>query len=255
MWDDFFMFMIKMTDAKLWKNLIGAISTLIDEGTFDIDKNGIKLRAMDPSHVAMVDFEWPKTVFDDYTCDTPTKLCINISEMLKFLKRIGSNESLELSVDPQARLNMILTGKYKRTFNMATLEPITEEIPAPKISFNAIAKLSTSCLKNAMDDISTVSDHIQFEITPKKLVMRASGYLGSAAVEVGTDSEDLLSLSIKENSKATFSLNYLSETIKAASTVSDVVTLEFSKDMPIRLTFEMQEGKLQYYLAPRIENT
>ena len=106
-----------------------------------------------------------------------------------------------------------------------------------------------------MDDISTVSDHIQFEITHKKLVMRASGYLGSAAVEVGTDSEDLLSLSIKENSKATFSLNYLSETIKAASTVSDVVTLEFSKDMPIRLTFEMQEGKLQYYLAPRIENT
>jgi proliferating cell nuclear antigen len=244
-----------MSDARLWKNLVGAISTLIDEGTFDIDKNGIKLRAMDPSHVAMVDFEWPKTVFDDYTCDTPTKLCINISEMLKFLKRIGSNESLELSVDPQARLNMILKGKYTRTFNMATLEPITEEIPAPKISFNAIAKISTSCLRNAMDDISTVSDYIQFEMTPKKLIMHASGYLGSVSVEVGTDSEDLLSLSIKEKSKATFSLNYLSETVKAASTISDVVTIEFSKDMPIRLNFEMQKGKLQYYLAPRIENT
>ncbi len=244
-----------MTDAKLWKNLIGAISTLIDEGTFDIDKNGIKLRAMDPSHVAMVDFEWPKTVFDEYNCDTPTKLCINISEMLKFLKRIGRNESLELSLDPQARLNMVLKGKYIRTFNMATLEPITDAIPAPKISFNAIAKISTSCLKNAMNDISTVSDHIQFEVIPNKLIMRSSGYLGSASVEVGTDSEDLLSLSIKENSKATFSLNYLSQTIKAASSISDIVTIEFSKDMPIRLTFEMQEGKLQYYLAPRIENT
>jgi len=247
--------MIKMADAKLWKNLVGAISTLIDEGTFDIDKNGIKLRAMDPSHVAMVDFEWPKTVFDEYTCDTPTKLCINISEMLKFLKRIGSSESLELRVDPQARLNMILKGKYTRTFNMATLEPITEEIPAPKISFNAMAKISTSCLRNAMDDISTVSDYIQFELTAKNLIMRASGYLGSVSVEVGTDSEDLLSLSIKEKSKATFSLNYLSETVKAASTISDIVTIEFSKDMPIRLNFEMPKGKLQYYLAPRIENT
>jgi proliferating cell nuclear antigen len=244
-----------MNDARLWKNLIGAISPLIDEGTFDIDKNGIKLRAMDPSHVAMVDFEWPKTVFDDYSCDTPTKLCINISEMLKFLKRIGSDESLELSVDSQARLNMILQGKYTRTFNMATLEPITEEIPAPKISFNAIAKISTSCLKNAMDDIATVSDHIQFEMTSKTLNMSATGYLGSASVEVGTDSEELLSLSVKEKSTATFSLNYLSETIKAASTISDVVTIEFSKDMPLRLNFEMTEGKLQYYLAPRIDNT
>lgn len=247
--------MIKMTDARLWKKIVGAISTLVDEGTFTIDKNGIKLRAMDPSHVAMVDFEWPKTVFDDYNCDTPTELCINISEMLKFLKRIGRNESLELSVDQQARLNIILKGKYTRTFNMATLEPTTEEIPAPKISFNAIAKISTACLRNVMDDISTVSDHIQFEMTPKKLVMSASGYLGSASVEVGIDSEELLTLSLKENSKATFSLNYLFETVKAASTISDIVTIEFSKDMPIRLNFEMQDGKLQYYLAPRIENT
>jgi proliferating cell nuclear antigen len=244
-----------MADARLWKNLIGAISTLIDEGTFDIDKNGIKLRAMDPSHVAMVDFEWPKTIFNGYNCDIPTKLCINISEMSKFLKRIGSNESLELSVDQQTRLNMIIKGKYTRTFNMATLEPISEEIPAPKITFNAIAKISTSCLKNAMDDIATVSDHIQFEMTPKKLVMSASGYLGSASVEVDTDSEELLSLLVKEESRATFSLNYLSETVKAASSLSDVVTIEFSKDMPIRLNFEMPEGKLQYYLAPRIDNT
>ena len=248
------MFRIKMTDARLWKNLIGAISTLIDEGTFNIDKNGIKLRAMDPSHVAMVDFEWPKTIFDEYNCDISTKLCINISEMLKFLKRIGSNESLELSVDSQTRLNIMLKGKYIRTFNMATLEPITEEIPAPKITFNAIAKISTSCLKNALDDIATVSDHIQFEMTPQKLVMSASGYLGSAAVEVGIDSEELLSLSVKEKSRATFSLNYLSETVKSASSLSDVITIEFSEDMPIRLNFEMTEGKLQYYLAPRIDN-
>ena len=246
-----------MVDARLWKNLVGAISTLVDEGSFDVDENGIKLRAMDPSHVAMVDFEWPKTVFDEYACDKPTKLCVNISEMLKFLRRIGSDESIELSVDPKrARLNMILRGRYTRTFNMATLEPMAEEIPAPKVSFNAMAKVTTACLRNAMDDVSTVSDHIQFEMTAEKLVMQASGYIGSASVEVGKDSEELLSLKVKETSKSTFSLNYLSETVKAASNISDIVTVEFSTDMPIRLDFEMpQEGKLQYYLAPRIEST
>lgn len=251
------MFRMKMADAKLWRNLIEAISTLIDEANFDVDEKGIRLKAMDPSHVAMVDFEWPKTIFDEYICDEPIKLCININEILKFLKRIAGDESIELSVDPKSsRLNMILKGRYTRTFNMATLEPVAEEVPAPKISFNAMAKITTACLRNAMADVATVSDHIQFEMTADKLVMRASGYIGSASVEVERDSEELLSLKVEEASKATFSLNYLSETVKAAYNISDIVTVEFSTDMPIRLDFEMpQEGKLQYYLAPRIENT
>ena len=55
------MFKAKMADAKFLKDMMGAISILVDEATFDVTPEGIKLRAMDPSRVAMVDFEWPKT--------------------------------------------------------------------------------------------------------------------------------------------------------------------------------------------------
>ena len=67
------MFKIKVADAKLLRDMISAISILVDEATFNLVAEGMKLRAMDPSRVAMVDFEWPKTVFDEYQCDTPTK--------------------------------------------------------------------------------------------------------------------------------------------------------------------------------------
>jgi DNA polymerase III sliding clamp (beta) subunit (PCNA family) len=61
-------------------------------------------------------------------------------------------------------------------------------------------------------------------------------------------------LETKEASKATFSLSYLSEIIKAASATSDIATLEFSTDMPIRIDFQQtKEGKLIFFLAPRIE--
>jgi proliferating cell nuclear antigen len=59
---------------------------------------------------------------------------------------------------------------------------------------------------------------------------------------------------VKEPSKATFNLNYLTEIIKAGSTASEVVTVEYATNMPVRIQFEMpQQGRLQYYLAPRIE--
>ena len=244
-----------MADAKLWKNLVGAISTLIDEGSFKADKDGIRLRAMDPSHVAMVDFEWPKSVFSEYVCDEPTEICINFSEMSKFLRRVGNDESIDLSFDPKnAKLNIVLKSKYTRTFSMATLEPSSEEVPTPKVSFNSIVRISTRCLKNALDDASTVSDQIQFETTADRLSMKASGDLGTVLVDVEKESEELLNLEVKQSSKSTFSRNYLAEMVKAASNLSDIVTVEFSTNMPIRLNFELpQQGKLQYYLAPRIE--
>ena len=107
------LFRVRVADAKLLKDMITAISTLIDEATFDLSSDGIKLRAMDPSRVAMVDFEWPKTVFDEYICSEAMKMCINISELLKLLRRAGRGESVELSLDEKpGRLQLTIRGKY-----------------------------------------------------------------------------------------------------------------------------------------------
>jgi len=63
-----------------------------------------------------------------------------------------------------------------------------------------------------------------------------------------------LELEVKEPCKATFNLNYLAEISKAGSSAAELVTLEFSTNMPVKLEYEMpQQGKLLYYLAPRIE--
>ena len=249
------MFAVKMADAKQLKDMFGAISTLIDEATFNLTSDGIRLRAMDPSRVAMVDFEWPKTVFDEYSCSEAMKVCINISEMLKLLKRTGKDESAELSLDEKDnRLKLAITGTYARTFNMPTLEALDEEVPTPKVTYNVRVKTTTSGLRQAIDDASLVSDHVQIEADNEKVVLNAAGDIMGATIEFETGKEVLLDLGVKEQSKATFSLSYLSEIVKAASATSEIVTLEFSTDMPIKLDFHQEnEGKLIFYLAPRIE--
>jgi len=249
------MFNVKMADAKFLKDMMSAISILIDEATFDVTSDGIKLRAMDPSRVAMVDFEWPKTVFDEYVCSETMKMCVNISEMLKLLRRTGKDESLELSLDEKTgRLKITIKGKYVRTFNMPTLEAMEEEVPTPKVTFNVRAKIVTEGLREAIEDASLVSDHVRIEADNEKMVMQATGDLMGATIEFKKGSDALLDIEAKEASKATFSLSYLSEIVKAAVATSDIATLEFSTDMPIKLDFKQpKEGKLTFYLAPRIE--
>ena len=66
------MFKASIMDARLWKNLLSSISILVDEANFTADSSGLKLRSMDPSHVAMVDFELPSSTFKDYLCQITT---------------------------------------------------------------------------------------------------------------------------------------------------------------------------------------
>jgi proliferating cell nuclear antigen len=249
------MFKLKVADAKLLRDMITSISILVDEATFKLDPDGLKLRAMDPSRVAMVDFEWPKTIFEEYQCDVATKICINITELLKLLKRAGKDEIVELSLDEQtAKLHVKIAGKYARNFTMPTLEASEEEVPTPKITFNVRAKATTEGLSQAIEDAQLVSDHVKLEADAEKLVFNAAGDLMGATITIPKGSDTLLDLEAKEPSKATFSLSYLTEIIKAASQTSDIATLEFSSDMPIKLDFQQtKEGKLSFYLAPRIE--
>src|SRR6266581_43622 len=203
------MFKATMNDARLFRNLIGAISSLIEEADFNASPDGIKLRSMDPSHIAMVDFEWPKTAFDTYECTAPTKLRLSVSNLLKLLKRTKSDESIEVVYDDaNKKLNITLKGSIVRKFITPTLEPSTEEVPTPKVPFNARVKITAASLRDIIDDAQSISDN----------------------------------------------LNYLGEIIRAGSGASEVTSLEFSTNMPIKVEFEMpQQGRLLYYLAPRIE--
>src|SRR5712664_2287651 len=216
-------FKATMNDARLFRNLIGAISSLIEEADFNATPEGIKLRSMDPSHIAMVDFEWPKAAFDTYECNAPTKLRLSVSNLLKLLKRTRSDESVEIVYDDaNKKLNITLKDKIVRKFITPTLDPSTEEVPTPKVPFNARVKITAVSLRDIID------------------------------MDKGSDA--ILELDAKETCRATYNLNYLGEIIRAGSGASEVATLEFSTNMPIKVEFEMpQQGRLFYYLAPRIE--
>ncbi len=248
------MFRASLSDAQLWKNLAAAISTLIEEGDFTATPDGIKLRSMDPSHIAMVDFEWQKSGFEEYECQEATHIRINIASMLRLLKRISSDEKLELHYDEKIRkLNLTLKGKIMRKFTMPTLDPGADEPPTPKITFNSKIKLTTTTLKDIIEDVQAVSDNVRFETTQEKLIATAATELSSATIELEKASETLIELDVKEPSKATFNLSYLAEIVKTGAAASETVTVEFSSNMPIRVGYDFPQGRLHYYLAPRLE--
>ncbi|NIP67316.1 proliferating cell nuclear antigen (pcna) [Candidatus Bathyarchaeota archaeon] len=251
------MFVVKAVDSKRLKDIFTAVSTVVDEATFHVGSQGIELRAMDPARVAMIDLFLPSTAFDQYRTSEDMELCLNTNQLLKLVKRARSTDSVELSLDEEkGQLNVTIQGEYRRSFHMPVLEPQEEEAPPPQIVFQVKAALTTSGLRRILRDADLAADHVQLQADGESLMMHSKGVLMEAKIDLQKDSEALLSLKVEEPSQATFSLNYLTSIVKAARSTSDIVTIEFSKDTPIRLDFKQpQDGRLRYYLAPRVETT
>jgi len=250
-------FKLKMASAREFKNALAAIGTLIDEGAFLIDPEGLKLRAMDPSRIAMVDFMWGRSVFDEYEApEEGIKVCVNIDEVQKLLKKAAKNESIELALDEASgRLKLVIRGKYTRSFTIPRLEAMGEEVPGElKIPFDVRITLDADELRRAVADASMVGDFVRFSADNDKLVLAAESDVSSATIEFPRACEAVIDFEVKEPSTAMFDVGMLQRMLKAGSALADVVVVEFSTNKPIKLDFKLPyEGKLIFYLAPRVE--
>ncbi len=249
------MFVAKFEDAKNWQTIIGAISAFVDEANFEITKKGITLRAMDPSRIAMVDFELPQSAFSHYSCDEEGQLGINLDEMEKIVKRASSGNALELGVDREKnRLNITLEGRTRRSFSMALIELGGDRPPTLSVEYDISIKITADTLKEIIGDADVISDFLALEAKPESLTFSARGDTGNLQIQIGKDEEALLEYSVKQGAKSLYALEYLNDMMKAVA-ASDTVQLEFGKGTPIKLVFTFSGGgHITYFLAPRVED-
>ena len=248
------MFEVEVSSIEPFRNLVKALAAVVDEGCFNVDESRISLLTMDSSRVAMVDFELPGEFFDEYRCDGEPRIFIKIDEFLKFLDRVERDERVKISLDEErARLVIqCIRQGHSRRFTMPILEPLDEEVPQPKILFKSSARILTQSLRRAIRDADLVSEHVKIEVADDMLKMSAVGDIGSAFSDWERGADELLELKAEEDSGATFTLSYLRDIINSAGVSTEVATLELTTDMPLRMDFELPQGKLVYYLAPVI---
>jgi len=248
-------FVAKTASPNEWKIVANTISTLVEEASFEATSEGLSFRAMDPSHVALVDLEWPNTAFEKYRCDEQFKFTVRVEDLVKLIKRADPQDSIEVLTSEGEMLVLKISDGYKREFTIHLIESTYGPTPLPKLSFNAKILMAEQIFEKMLNDISVVSDHVTFQSTGEKIVFSGKSDSGSGSVTLDKGSQDVLELDVKEESRATYSIDYLLNITKAAGKASDILTFEYSSKMPLRLTFKLSEqgGRINFYLAPRVQ--
>lgn len=244
---------ITLKDATVFKKSIEAISVLIDEAELVVKESGFELRATDPSQISMVDFSMPKSAFEKFESEE-TKLGLDLDYLNQVLSRAQSSDKLVLSIDEKkAFLNVTFKGKANRSFQVPLIDISANEVPSPKIEFDAELKINAGFLQNAFKDAALISSHISIGCTDELFFIKANSSKGNLVEETKKDKENLPELKVKTECKSMFPLDYLQDMVKAASS-SDTLELFIKTNAPVKISYSIGQGSITYFLAPRIES-
>ena len=246
-------FSAKTTGSEEWKAVISAVSTLVEEATFEATVEGISFRGMDPSHVALIDINWPNTAFEKYECDSDIKFGVRIDEFSKLVKRADKNNAIEINISDDNML-LVTLGKNKK-YKMRLIESSASDTPLPKIPYDSKISLTSSIFDKILGDVQVVSDYLTINSTDASAEFSGKGDSGEVNIVLEKNEDELTELDVKANSSGTYSLEYLNPIVKAVGTTVETVTCEFSSSKPLRIEFKVANiGRIHFYLAPRVES-
>jgi proliferating cell nuclear antigen len=242
------MFKAVLSDSNILKTSFDAISSIVDEVQMQANEEGLKLDALDRSHITFVHLELKNDVFDIYQCEEPLKINVDTEELMKVLKRAKSEDMVELTVDEG---NFIITfeGEARRTFKIRLIDIEYEAPSPPQLEYPTEFEVPFNLLKDSIQDIGIVSDKIALQVDEDKFNASAEGEFGDAKIEY------LHGEKIGEKAKSVFSLEKVKEMLKADK-FSETAVIRLGNDMPLNLALKMasDEGELSFLLAPRIES-
>ena len=240
-------------DAKAFRTIMESLAKIVDEVAIHVTQESVRIRAMDPAHVALIDLMLPSTSFIEYDVEGDEVVGgVSIANVFKVIKRAKKGDKLDIDIDEERIAFTIFSATTKR-YRFRNIEVAEPEIPEAQLEFNVKATILSDPLKNALKDAETVGDTLEVEAPDtEKLVLRGKG-VGLAEAKFPLGSPALLELEVKEPGKAAYSIEYLKHVL-ALTKIADTVQLEFSSAMPIKLQFNLPgEGKVIYLLAPKTE--
>ncbi len=237
--------MIVLKNVDFFKKALEAISSFVPEGNLRFSDKGIYFKAVDPSQVVLVDYFIDKKLFDDYTIE-PNFVGIDMVELNKILQRTLLKDKLTIDLS-DAELKIKLESDLKRSFRLPLIDVGGEEAKTPEIKYDSKIIIGSISLKEMLRDAKLFGSSVILKINNGKFFVEARGSQGTMDSEATSVSKIVSS----NNIHSKFSLNFFQTIIKECDS-SEKILLELKNDSPIRVSFNIGQSKITFYLAHMI---
>ena len=239
-------FKLELTDNSIFKSIFESVARIIDEVTLIADSEGVRLKALDKSHITFISLDLHYDLFDEYICDVPEKINIDADQFWRVLRKCKSSDILRLTVD-EGNLIVTFEGDASRKFNIRLIDIEYEQAEPPMIDHPVNLTIPSELLKDVLNDMNLFSDKLMLTVDEDYLKINAEGMKGDGEIKY------IHGANVTESCQSIFAINKLNDILKA-SKFSEECKLSLGENLPLQLTFELAtgNGSLSYLLAPRL---
>eukprot|EP00917_Polyrhabdina_sp_WS-2016_P014427 GHVP01031540.1.p1 GENE.GHVP01031540.1~~GHVP01031540.1.p1 ORF type:complete len:209 (+),score=40.64 GHVP01031540.1:31-657(+) len=173
----------RFSDGARFKRIVDALKDSVNEINFECDEEGIKVQAMDDSHVGLVALTLHHSYFDRFNCDTPMTVGTNVETLQKLIRSTPNGETLTLKKNLDDDLLFLTSDEDNesgcpRTAAMKLIVIDQERLQIPEQDYEGEVELPTRLFSSVIKDLTNVADSVKIRLSAKSINFEAEGDVG-----------------------------------------------------------------------------
>lgn len=255
---------IRTVQAVAFKVLIEALKELLTDTCIEFDETGMKIVAMDTTHVVLVHLKLDASKFELYHCDQRISIGVNMLNFHKLIKTINNNDTLTLFVDSEDMNHLGIKienseKNSKTTYKLNLLDLDSQNISVDPTNFPEVVTLPSSDFQKICRDMHNLADLMEIKSIQNQLIFSCKGdFCCQETVICDNDSSSPSSSAIQDDLSNTseivqgvFSIKHLVLFTKCTN-LCQTMELYLKNDYPLIIKYDVSSmGSIRLALAPQ----
>ena len=256
--DDKYILRVQTVQSHVIKILCDVLKETLNDVNFVFDQTGLRVMAMDGSHVALIHLRLQSQNFESYHCVDKIQVGLNMNNLFKLIKTVTNMDIITffITTDKQHELGVRIENADKNTqttFHLKMLDIDEVEIRIPDIQLDSVITMPSNDFQRMCRDMLNISDTFTMTYTANALRLSCDGDFASQETIIGEANHGLTFTKCDDEVTGKFSLKYVNLFTKSTN-LSNTLEIYLKKNFPLMLRYNVANlGDIMFCLAPTLE--
>lgn len=243
---------LKTIQASAIKASFEVLKDILNDVNIFFRPEGVVVTTLDSARSSLIDLRLQKENFEEYECEEEMIAGVNISNVFKILKSVGSSDVLSMRIDKESREIMhveIISDAKKQTssFELKLLDINDNRIEVPDIKMTTVTTMPSVDFQRLCRDMANIGTEIEITREKNLLTMSCAGDFANQQTSIECVEDSPVKMS------GMYSLRYMNIFTKATSLCSSVQLMQEADNRFLILKYACASlGDLQFYLATKL---
>lgn len=240
------------------RTLVEVLKEVLNDVIMIFDKTGIRITAMDGSHVALIHVKLDSNRFESFYCRHRIDVGLNMLSLFKLMKTINNSDTVSFYIKDgnMNELGIVIANSDKNSltnFKIKLLDLDIKDINIPDVDIECIITMPSNDFQRMCRDMLNISETIQIISASDHLRIYCDGDFANQETIIGPATHGLVFNKNDNEVSGKFSLKYLNLFTKSTN-LCNTIELYMKNNYPLILKYNVANlGEIRFCLAPKAD--